>query len=71
MYIFIFVYLFILQNTIFLYTIVSLFLWERFRMAQRQNDTVVKTTRCVTLARMVTLAWRQNDTVCQFSTATK
>ena len=29
-------------------------------MAQQQNDTVVKTTRCVTLAR------RQNDTVRHF-----
>ena len=38
-------------------------------MAQRQNDTVVKSTRCVTLARRVTLAQRQNDTVCQFCTA--
>ena len=31
-------------------------------MAQRQNDTVVKSTRCVTLAQ------RQNDTVCHFGT---
>ena len=38
---------------------------ERVRMAQRQNDTVVKSTRCVTLAQ------RQNDTVCQFDSATK
>ena len=44
---------------------------ERVRMAQRQNDTVVKSTRCVTLARGVTLAQRQNDTVCHFGTATK
>ena len=40
-------------------------------MAQQQNDTVVKSTRCVTLARSVTLARQQNDTVCQFSTVTK
>ena len=56
--------------------------WERVRMKQRQNytatkwhgrqnDTVVKMTRCVTLAWRVTLARRQNGTVCQFSTATK
>ena len=31
-------------------------------MAQQQNDMVVKTTRCVTLAR------RQNDTVRHFGT---
>ena len=31
-------------------------------MAQRQNDTVVKSTRCVTLAQ------RQNDTVRHFGT---
>ena len=43
-------------------------------MAQRQNDTVVKPTQCVTLARRVTLAQRQNDmvryfgTVCHFDT---
>ena len=48
-------------------------------MAQRQNDTVVKTTQCVTLAReslwhndkmtrCVNLAQRQNDTVRHFGT---
>ena len=31
-------------------------------MAQRQNETVVKSTRCVTLAQ------RQNNTVCHFGT---
>ena len=40
-------------------------------MAQQQNDTVVKSTRCVTLARRVTLAQRQNDTEGQFDTAKK
>ena len=49
----------------------SIPLRERVRMAQRQNDTVVKSTRCVTLARWVTLAHRQNDTVCLIGTATK
>ena len=44
---------------------------ERVRMAQRQNDTVVKSTRCVTLARRVTLAQRHKDTVCLFGTVTK
>ena len=44
---------------------------ERVRIAQRQNDTVVKSTRCVTLTWRVTLAQRQNDTVCQFGIATK
>ena len=43
----------------------SLVYWERVRMAQRQNDTVVKSTRCVTLAQ------RHNDTVFLFGTATK
>ena len=41
---------------------------ERVRMAERQNDTVVKSTRCNTLARRVTLAHRQNDTVRHFGT---
>ena len=39
--------------------------WERVRIAQRQNDTVVKSTRCVTLAQ------RHNDMVCLFGTVTK
>ena len=43
----------------------SLVYWERVRMAQRQNDTVVKSTRCVTLAQ------RHNDTVCLFGTVIK
>ena len=52
----------------------SLVYWERVRMAQRQNDTVVKSTRCVTMAQRVTLAQRRNDTVrhlgtvCHFGT---
>ena len=41
---------------------------ERVRMAQRQNDTVAKSIRCVTLARRVTLAQRQYDTVRHFGT---
>ena len=44
---------------------------ERVILAQRQNDTVVKSARCVTLARRVTLAQRQNDTVYLFGTTTK
>ena len=45
--------------------------WERVRIAQRQNDTVVKSTRCVILALRVTLAQRHNDMVCLFGTVTK
>ena len=53
---------------------------ERVRVAQRQNDTVVKSTRCVTLegggslwhsdktTRCVNLAQRQNDSVRHFGT---
>ena len=37
-------------------------------MAQRQNDTVVKSTRLLTYAREVTLAQRQNDTLRHFVT---
>ena len=40
-------------------------------MAQRQNDTVVKSTRCVTLTQRVRMAQRHNDTVCLFGTVTK